>query len=131
MKHSARTIAFWLTLLTGLGLLFIGARFLISPLQAEAGFGIHVPVQNNYAFHYIKGIRDFFTGAIITLLLLKKEYRALGFLLLLGSMIPVVDGLIVYARPDHETGKLFPHITAIVLGLILGMYYLLTKQHDR
>lgn len=116
--------AFFLSLFTGLCLLFIGSRFLLHPLAGETGFGIHVPVNGQYAFHYIKGIRDLFTGLAITVLLLLKEHRALGWVLLLGSIVPLADFLVVLSQPVYNTTRLYPHLTALVLALVLGSYYI-------
>jgi hypothetical protein len=127
MKNPAKTTAFYLSLITGLLLVFIGCRFLISPAVSETDFGIHVTT-GDYSFHYIKGIRDLFAGAIICVLLFAKEYRALGFVLLFGGMIPVVDFMVVYTHPDHETARLYPHLIAIILSIVLGSYYLYSTR---
>jgi len=55
-------------LLTGLGMMFIGARFLIAPETAELGYGIHFNEQGDFSFHYMKGIRDLFSGGLICIL---------------------------------------------------------------
>jgi hypothetical protein len=129
MKNIAKNIAFWVTLLTGLGLIFIGGRFLLSPAVAEAGFGIDVPTDGNYSFHYIKGIRDIFSGLIIVVLLMARQYRALGLLLLCAAIIPMADLMIVLSRPDYETSKLYPHGIAIVIAIVCGLYYSLLKNN--
>lgn len=123
MKNIGKSFAFWLTLLTGLGLIFIGAHFLIAPLSAEAGFGIHVDTRGDYSFHYIKGIRDLFSGLAITMLLLVKEFRALGILMTCGIVIPATDFIIVVIQPNYEVSKLYPHISAILILIALGIYY--------
>ncbi len=128
MKQLIKNTTFTLALVTGLGLLFIGTRFLLAPSAAETGFGIHVPVEGNYSFHYIKGIRDLFTGLSITLLLLTKEYRALGVLLLAGAIVPTADLLIVHTQPGYQAVRLYPHLTAIVLAVVLGAYYFLSNN---
>jgi hypothetical protein len=119
-----RRIAFYATLTTGLLMVFIGLRFLISPVVAEAAYGIHVPTNNDFSFHYIKGIRDLFSGLILIFLLLLKEFRALGVILLTSVIIPSLDFMNVLAAPGHATASLYPHLTAIVLVLILGIYYI-------
>ena len=123
MKNSLKSIAFWTSILTGLGLLFIGGRFFAVPEPATTAFGIHVPTNGDYSFQYIKGIRDIFTGGIILLLLLAKEYRALGISLLLGCIIPTVDFSIVLSHPDFETARLYPHLSAVAICVPLGLYY--------
>ncbi|HVI45734.1 MAG TPA: DUF4267 domain-containing protein [Chitinophaga sp.] len=131
MKQAAKTTAFSLTIITGLLLVFIGVRFLLAPLTAEDAFGIHVPVSGDYSFHYIKGIRDLFSGAIIVVLLLMKEYRALGWLLLLAMMVPVTDMSLVVSHPGYEVAKVYPHATAVVLAVVLGIYYIRTAGVKR
>jgi hypothetical protein len=129
MKNIAKNLSFWVTLLTGLGLIFIGGRFLISPEAGEAGFGIHVPTGNDYSFHYIKGIRDIFSGLIVVMLLLTRQYRALGMVLLCAAIIPMTDLMIVFSQPDYETSKLYPHDIAIVIAIVFGLYYSLLKNN--
>ena len=58
----ATKISYAVAFITGLGLLFIGVRFLLSPEVAEVGYGIHFNEQGDYSFHYIKGIRDILSG---------------------------------------------------------------------
>ncbi len=96
-EHNVMTqrISITIAFLTGLGMIFIGARFLLSPEIAEAGYGIHFNANGDYSFHYIKGIRDAFTGLLICILILTKQTKALGITLAVGTIIPTVDMLIV------------------------------------
>ena len=61
----ATKISYVIAFITGLGLIFLGARFLLSPEVAEAGYGIHFNEQGDYSFHYIKGIRDILSGLLM------------------------------------------------------------------
>lgn len=131
MKTITQKSVFTLSLLTGLTLVFIGARFLIAPMAAELAFGIHVPSGSDYSFQYIKGIRDLFSGVILLLLLFTRQYRALGLVLLSSMMVPATDFSVVMAHPDFETAKLYPHLIAILLGLCLGLYYLLNNAKNK
>lgn len=124
MKNTSEKIAFYGTLSLGILLVFIGLFFLLNPLMAEAGFGISVPVNGNFSFHYIKGIRDLFTGITILGVLWTGERRALGVLLLAGTIVPVMDFCLVLHNPAYEAGKLIQHLVAIVMVLALGGYYL-------
>jgi hypothetical protein len=128
MKKTISSIAFGFTLITGLLLVFIGARFLLMPHVAELAFGIQTPTGNDYSFHYIKGIRDMAVGLVILLMLLTRTERGLGILLLTITIVPVTDFLIVLNAPGHLTERLYPHITAVILGIALGVYYLLTSR---
>lgn len=125
MKKTSAVIAYGLTFITGALLIFIGARFFLLPGVAEQAFGIQT-VTDDFSFHYIKGIRDLSVGIAILAMLLTHAQRGLGILLLAASLVPIADFLIVLNAPGHLTAYLYPHLTAIVLGLVLGCYYLFT-----
>ncbi|RFM29740.1 DUF4267 domain-containing protein [Deminuibacter soli] len=124
MKTATAKTAFTLTFITGALLVFIGARFLLLPRVAELAFGIDVNTGSNFSFHYIKGIRDLSVGIAILALLFARNWQGLGIVLLVASLVPVADFLIVLNTPGHLTARLYPHATAVVLGLVLGAYYL-------
>ncbi|WP_143309039.1 DUF4267 domain-containing protein [Chitinophaga vietnamensis] len=130
MKQATKTTAFVLSLLTGICLIYIGAHFLLSPQESEWQFGIHVST-SDASFHYIKGIRDLCYGLILCVLLFTREYRGLGWVLLLAVIIPAVDFSIVYMHPDHIPARLIAHAVAVVLCLLLGPYYLLTTSKTK
>src|SRR5687768_16950995 len=90
-----------ISLLIGFGLLFIGGRFLLAPEIAEAGFGLHYQ-EPDYAFHYIKGIRDIFSGLLIVLFAWSHYRKPLLLTLLAGSVIPFADMLIVWRTPESN-----------------------------
>ncbi|MBC9911587.1 DUF4267 domain-containing protein [Chitinophaga varians] len=121
-----KKLSYCLAMLTGLLLIYIGALFLLVPETAETGYGIHTVTGGDHAFHYIKGIRDLFSGVAIVLLLLTKEFRAAGFFLLAGSIVPIADFSIVMNQPHYETASLYQHAIAVILLLILGFYYIRT-----
>ncbi|SHN10370.1 DUF4267 domain-containing protein [Chitinophaga sp. CF418] len=126
MKKTSAVIAYGLAFITGALLIFIGARFLLSPDVAEQAFGIQTVTGNDFSFHYIKGIRDLSAGVAILAMLLTHTQRGLAIMLLTASIVPVTDFLIVLHAPGHLSAHLYPHLTAVVLGLVLGCYYLFT-----
>ncbi|AEV98014.1 hypothetical protein A4D02_14760 [Niastella koreensis] len=130
MKNVTHTIAFWLCLLTGLGLIFIGARFFLLPVVAEHAYGIQVNTGGNYSFHYIKGIRDIFSGLILVALLLARQFRALGILLLCAVIIPATDMSIVASQTTFKTAALYPHLSAVIIAILLGIHYLRVKTEN-
>ncbi|MFD2937372.1 DUF4267 domain-containing protein [Spirosoma flavum] len=107
-----------ISLLIGLGLLFIGARFLLAPEIGEAGFGLNFN-QPNYAFHYIKGIRDIFSGLIIVSLAWSHYRRPLFLTLLAGSVIPFADMLIVWRTPGSNLWAMLIHGGTVITLWIL------------
>jgi hypothetical protein len=128
MTTTLKAIAWWLTILSGLTLVFIGLRFFLLPETAETAFGIHLDTHGDFSFHYIKAIRDIFAGLLFTLLLLSKEWKALAITLLLGAIIPTVDMLIVMSHPHYVTARIYPHLFAIILGIGLGVAFLRQKK---
>src|SRR5688572_27050308 len=119
-KRISISIAF----LTGLGMLFIGARFLLSPETAETGYGIQFNEPGDYSFHYIKGIRDIFSGLLMCIFVLLKEKRALAITLLAGAIIPIADMLIVLTKSYNSIQQAIPHVIAIVICFVLGIILL-------
>lgn len=124
----AKKISISMALLVGLALIFLGARFFISPESAESDFGIHFNEQGDYSFHYIKGVRDIFTGLIICILVLSKEIKALGIVLLVGAIIPTVDMLIVLSKDYNDVAPAISHISAIIICSIVGLILIMDKS---
>jgi hypothetical protein len=54
-------------------MIFLGDRFFFTPEVATAGFGIHFNTGGDYSFHYIKGIRDIFSGLLICVFVLTNQ----------------------------------------------------------
>jgi hypothetical protein len=117
--------------LTGLGMIFIGARFLLAPETAEAGYGLHFNSNGDYSFHYIKGIRDIFTGLLICILILTKQPKALGLTLAVGTIIPMADMLIVLSKDYNGIAQAIPHITAIIVCAAVGTILLMHKTSNK
>ncbi len=128
MKTTTHKVFYFISLATGLLLIFIGLRFLLVPQQAEADYGIQTGPHISFAFHYIKGARDFAVGLLTLVLLFNKEYRSLGWMMLCMGLVPSADFLIVLNDPHHLTSQLYPHLTAILICFAAGPYYLFTTK---
>jgi len=126
-----KNIAIAIAFLTGAGMIFIGARFLLSPEMAEAGYGIHFSEQGDYSFHYIKGIRDLFSGLLICTLVLSRQTKALGITLFIGTMIPLADMLIVLGKDYNGITQAIPHISAIIICFSCGIYFLINRKKQK
>lgn len=123
-----RRISIAIAFLTGVGLIFIGARFLIAPELAELGFGIHFKEEGDHSFHVIKGIRDIFSGLLICIFSFDKKTKALGITLLVGTIIPVVDMFIVLDKNYNGIVHAIPHISAIIVCSVVGTILLLPQK---
>lgn len=124
-------ISYVVAFITGLGMIFLGTRFLLSPEIAESGYGIHFNEQGDYSFHYIKGIRDILSGVLLCAFVLMNERRALGVTLLAGTMIPVTDMLIVLSKSYNGVLQAMPHISAIIICSVFGIILLATKPQKK
>ena len=121
-------ISYAIAFLIGLGIIFLGVRFFISPEVATAAFGIHFNANGDYSFDHIKGIRDIFSGLLVCALVLMNERRALGVTLLAATIIPVNDMLIVLSKSYNGIPQAMPHIMAIIICSVVGIILLTTKQ---
>lgn len=120
-------ISYATAFLLGLGMVFLGVRFFLSPEVATAAFGIHFNANGDYSFHHIKGIRDIFSGILLCALVLMKERRALGVMLVVATIIPVSDMLTVLSKSYNGIQQSIPHIVAIIICSLVGVLLLATK----
>jgi hypothetical protein len=122
-----RNLTRGLSLLLGLGMVFIGARFLLAPRTGAEGYGVFLPPADvNYAFHYAKGIRDIFSGLLLVVFAGLGYDRPLAWVTLFGAFIPCVDMTIVLGQPTGSLALATPHLVAIVLlvGLTISLFTL-------
>jgi hypothetical protein len=96
-QWGTRSVSFWLTLLIAAGIIFVGARFIVSPAAGAAGFGIQFSNTADYAYGRIKGIRDIFSGLVLLPLLWLRMRRAVAYVFTSAIIIPATDCLIVLA----------------------------------
>jgi len=96
------TLASIVSGMIGVGIVLIGARFLLAPQTAAAGFGILVEpageqttARSPYPWLYVKGVRDIASGIFIWILLANRSAHLLGAFMAAASLIPVGDAVIV------------------------------------
>ena len=91
------TIAYTLAGLIGAGIIFIGARFIVAPRVAAAGYGVQPDVgqRSVRAYLRIKGVRDIASGLIVFILMASGETQLLGWVILAATIIPLADAAIV------------------------------------
>lgn len=124
-------ISYTVAFLTGLGMIFLGTRFFLSPEAATTAYGIHYEAGGDYSFHYIKGIRDLFSGVLICIFVVINERRALGLTLLAGTIIPGTDLFIVLGKSYTGLVEAMPHIIAIIICAVFGLFLLTTKPRKK
>jgi hypothetical protein len=92
-----RNLSYWLTLVIALGIIFVGARFIIDPNAGAIGFGIPLATDHDLPFGRIKGIRDIFSGVVLLPLLILRMRTAAAWVFTSAIIVPATDFLIVLA----------------------------------
>jgi hypothetical protein len=119
----AVTIGLWFAGLVGVAIVLIGMRFLAQPAAASAAFGVSAAADNAYLS--AKGVRDIASGLFIGLLIWHGQPRLVGWFMLVATLIPIADGLIVLRHHGprlvafgiHWATALFMLVSA---GLLFG-----------
>ena len=81
-----------------LAIILMGARYLLDPRPAAAGFGIPGELGDTAqesAWLAVKATRDIAIAIVIAVLLINGAPRLLGSLMLAIALIPIADGTIV------------------------------------
>lgn len=92
------SVLFWLSGLLAIGIIFIGARFIVVPLPAARDFGVTVPETKTFTYLWAKGTRDIVSGLfLMALLALKVTPSVLAVFLFVASLIPFGDMVNIWA----------------------------------
>lgn len=103
--------------------LYLGLSFLIAPQWAVPGFGLpEWPQGAADAFLNVKGDRDLAFGAVLLMLLLTRQFRAFGWVLLATSVAPFGDMAIVLARGGSPVAAFAIHFATAVSIAALGAF---------
>ncbi|GAB3682184.1 DUF4267 domain-containing protein [Angustibacter aerolatus] len=117
------TVALVLAVLGCLAILGIGARFVVAPRPALAGFG--VPEQRPRAMTSAKGVRDVTSGIVPLVVLAAAGQHAFGWAMVAAALTPTCDAVVVVANGGTLRHALSVHAaTALVLvvaGLVLAL----------
>ncbi|TQR87365.1 DUF4267 domain-containing protein [Mycobacterium hodleri] len=91
------TIGYVLAGLIAAAIIFIGARFLVAPRVAAAGYGVLADVdqQGTRAYLSVKGIRDIASGLLVIVVMIAGTTHLLGWIILAATIIPLGDAVIV------------------------------------
>jgi hypothetical protein len=109
-------IGYGLSGLLGAGIIAIGARFLVAPRAAAAGYGIATEQGDPYLA--TKGVRDIASGVVVFVLLAAGKPHALGRFLAAASIIPIGDAIIVVRGNGPKATAYGVHCTtaAVMVG---------------
>ncbi|BBZ60599.1 DUF4267 domain-containing protein [Mycolicibacterium monacense] len=99
------TIAYTLAGLIGAAIIVIGARFIVSPRAAAAGYGVAPDLGQHGVSAYlsVKGVRDIASGLFVFILMVSGATHLLGWVILAATIIPVADTVIVLGNDGPKS----------------------------
>jgi hypothetical protein len=112
------TIGYVLAGLLAAGIIFIGARFLVAPRVAAAGYGVPADLNQPSADAYlsVKGVGDIATGLFVVILLIAGATQLAGWMMLAATIIPLTDANIVLRNGGSKSIAWGVHgVTAAVM----------------
>ena len=118
------TIMGWLVVGAGF---YFGLGYLLNGDGAAAGFGIVDPA----GYYVVKGVRDIAYALTALILLLLGHRRALGWVVLADSIIPIGDCIAVMTHGGTVGYALAVHGSAAVLVLFTAWLLLREKAPER
>jgi Domain of unknown function (DUF4267) len=118
LDMTTTTIGYTLAGLIGAGIIFIGARFIVAPRVAAAGYGVQPDLSQKAAGAYlsVKGVRDIASGLIVFALMAAGATHPLGWMILAATIIPLGDATIVLGHGGPKSIAYAVHgLTAAVM----------------
>jgi hypothetical protein len=115
---TATTIGYTLAGLIAAAIIFIGARFIVAPRVAAAGYGVQPDLSQRSVGAYlsVKGIRDIGAGLFVVILMLGGATQLLGWMILAATIIPIADAAIVLSCNGSKSIAFGVHgLTAVVM----------------
>ena len=117
------SIGFYLSGVIAAGIIFIGCRFLLAPSTAAAGYGVPAGAEpHSRAYLSAKGIRDIASGLFIAMLMAYGSAHALGWFMLIATLIPIADAVNVLHQGGSRTIAFRVHGgTAVAMLITSGL----------
>jgi hypothetical protein len=111
-------LAYGLAVVLDLFILFIGARFLLAPQAAAAGYGVPAKPGGDTAYLTVKGGRDLSLGLMGLALLIFVGTGAEAWFMLTAALIPLADMVIVLRHGGTRAVAFGIHLATAVVVLI-------------
>lgn len=121
-------IAYTLAGLIAAAIIFIGARFLVAPRVAAAGYGVQPDLAQPSvgAYMRVKGIRDIASGLFVIILMAAGATHLLGWVILAATIIPIADAVIVLRSGGAKSIAWGVHGATAVVMLITSALLLIS-----
>lgn len=102
---TATTIGYTLAGLIAAGIIFIGARFIVAPRVAAAGYGVQPDLgqRSTGAYLSVKGVRDIASGLFVVILMAAGATHLLGWVIVAATIIPLADAAIVLSSGGSKS----------------------------
>ena len=123
MNFTAKSPLYWLYAALTLGILLAGVIAVFDPFVASVLFGRPVKTVDDYTWVRLAGMRDIAIGMIFAAMLVIKEQRTAGVLVLLTIVVPVGDAFTVFSARGASY-QIFIHGGAAIFMAVLGMLLL-------
>jgi Domain of unknown function (DUF4267) len=102
-------------------IIFIGCRFLLAPSTAAVAYGVPAGTEpHSRAYLSAKGIRDIASGLFAAMLITYGSAHALGWFMLVATLIPIGDSAIVLQQRGSRTIAFGVHGGTVVATLIIS-----------
>ena len=111
-------LAYGLAIAIDLFIIFIGARFLLAPHTAAAGYGVPAKPAGDSAYLAVKGVRDISLGIVGLLLLAFVGAQAGAWFMVGAALIPLGDMLIVLRHGGTRAVAFGIHLSTAVVVLL-------------
>lgn len=114
------TIGYLLAGVLAAAIIFIGARFLVAPRAAAAGYGVVPDVDRPEirAYLSVKGVRDIVTGLFVIILMIAGATHLIGWVMVAATLIPLADAVIVLRSGGSKSVAYGVHGGTAVVMLI-------------
>jgi Domain of unknown function (DUF4267) len=111
-------VAYGLAIALNLMVVYIGARFLLVPHAAAAGYGVPAKPDGDRAYLTIKGLRDGSFGLLGLVLLAFAGATAEAWFMLVVALVPLGDTVIVLRNGGTKAVAFGIHFATAVVVLI-------------
>ena len=127
-----RSVSFWLALIIGVGIIYIGINGILHPDAAAAGYGMPLHQASDFPFVRIKAVRDIVSGLFLFAFLLLKKPRETSILVFIATLIPIGDFLLVLLTGDRQMVHLAIHGGTAIYMLIVGclLYWQSSRENQ-
>lgn len=111
-------LAYGLAVVISLLVVVIGARFLLQPEAAAAGYGVPAKPDGDRAYLTIKGLRDLAYGLLGLALIAFATPTAVAWYMLIGALEPLGDTVIVLRHGGPKAAAFGIHFATAVVVLL-------------